>query len=469
MKVLITGAGGLVGRRLVDRLLERGHEIVVLSRDPDDVLLDLPVRCDVHGWDPSSGSIDTTCFAGVDGVVHLAGANVGDARWTPERKSLILDSRVASSRLLVNTINDLPADDSPSVFVAASAIGFYGDRGDEPLDEEAAPGQGFLPEVCLEWESESAGADAIGVRTVLLRTGIVLAREGGALAKMLLPFRLLAGGRLGSGRQWMSWIHIDDLVSLYVYALEEEKLEGPVNAVAPTPVTNRDFTKALAHALGRPALIPAPAFALRAALGERADLLLQSQRVHPVVARESGFEFDYQTLELALEDLCSDFTSEFRQEIWLDESPEDIFPFFSDPANLGALTPAFCHFRILSGAGVPLQEGALVDYRLRLHGIPLRWRARVDIWDPPRSFVDTQLRGPFKMWSHTHEFEAFDGGTIVRDRVRLKMPLGVLGDLLVGPLVRRDINTVLAYRRAAIFDQFLEPQTSSIWSAAEGS
>lgn len=463
MKVLVTGAGGLVGRRLVDRLLERGHEVVALSRNPEDTQLELPVRCEVHGWDPSGGQIDTASFHGVDGVVHLAGANVGDERWSPERKKRILDSRVASTRLLINTINDLPNDDSPGVFVGASAIGFYGDRAEQPLDENADHGKGFLAEVCLEWEAESALADSIGMRTVLMRTGIVLAREGGALEKMLLPFRLLAGGRLGSGRQWMSWIHIDDLVSLYVFALEEPVLEGPVNAVAPTPVTNREFTKTLASALGRPALIPAPAFALRAALGERADLLLHSQRVHPVAAREGGFNFDYQTLDLALEDLCSDFSKEYRQEIWLRRTPEEIFPFFSDPGNLAHLSPGFCHFRVVGSA--ELREGAEVSYRLRLHGLPLRWRARIEIWDPPRSFVDSQLRGPFKLWNHTHQFEAFDGGTIVRDRIRLVLPFGVLGEVIAAPFVDRDIATVLAYRRAAIFDQFLEAETRSIWSA----
>lgn len=465
MKVLVAGASGLVGKRLVDRLLACGHEVAALSRDPELTELELPVRCETYAWSPDIGNIDREAFEGVDAIVQLAGEGVGDGRWNAQRKAAILDSRVAATRLLINAVNDLPEAERPHSFVSASAIGYYGDRADEPLDESSAEGEGFLAEVCLEWEAEVAGAESVGMRAVSLRTGIVLAKDGGALPRLLTPFRLLAGGPVGSGKQWMSWIHLDDLVSLYIFALENEKLEGPINAVAPGPVTNREFTKVLAKVLRRPAILPLPAFVLKGLLGEMSALVLDSQRVHPAAALESGFQFDYATLDLALQDLCVDFSSEFRQEIWLDRTPEEVFPFFAEAGNLEQLTPEFLHFKVLGATDPSIREGTEIRYRLRLRGFPLRWRSRIDVWDPPRSFVDSQLKGPYKTWHHTHEFEAFDGGTIVRDRVRFEVPLGALGDAVAGWWVRRDVEIIFAYRRSAIFDQFVEDQPRSIWAS----
>ncbi len=465
MRVLVAGASGLVGKRLVDRLLEAGHEVVALSRAPEVTELELPVRCTTFRWDPEVGNLDDEALDGVDAIVQLAGESVGDGRWTPARKASILDSRVAATRLLINAVNDRPAEDRPGVFVSASAIGFYGDRADEPLDESAAEGEGFLADVCIEWESEVAGAEDAGMRAVCLRTGIVLSRAGGALPRLLLPFRLMVGGRVGSGKQWMSWIHLDDLVSLYIFALENDDVVGPINAVAPHPVTNRQFTRALGRALSRPALLPAPAWALRALLGEMSALVLDSQRVHPAAVLEAGFRFDYEALEHALEDLCADFAKEFRQEIWLERSPEEIFPFFADAWNLENITPGFLRFHVLSSTDNEIREGTELRYKLRLHGIPIRWRTRIDVWDPPRSFVDVQLRGPYKSWHHTHEFEPFDGGTIIRDRVRYEVPFGALGELVAGWLVDRDVGVIFAYRREAIFDQFVPPEPHSIWSS----
>ncbi|MFT4571896.1 MAG: hypothetical protein ACI8TX_002356 [Hyphomicrobiaceae bacterium] len=464
MKVLVAGASGLVGRRLVDRLLADNHEVVALSRDPDLAELELPVRCQTLGWSPGIGNLDVAALRGIDAIVQLAGEGVADSRWTPARKAAIRESRVATTRLLINAVNDCPIDGRPKVFLSASAIGYYGDCGDQPLDESGAEGEGFLADVCVDWEAEIAGAEDLGMRTACLRTGIVLAREGGALPRILPPFRLFAGGRIGSGKQWMSWIHVDDLVSMFMYALENDSVVGPVNAVAPNPVTNKQFTKILGQALGRPALLPAPAWAVRAVLGEMSTLVLDSQRVHPAAMLEVGFRFDYETLEHALQDLCTDFAIEFRQEIWLENSPEEVFPFFSDVYNLERLTPANFRFKVFGVSDAKLRDGTEVRYKFRLRGIPVRWRSRIDVWDPPRAFVDSQVSGPCKTWHHTHEFEPFDGGTIVRDRVRYEIPLGVIGEFLGGWLVRRDVEMMFAYRREAIFDHFIEPSSSSIWS-----
>ncbi len=288
------------------------------------------------------------------------------------------------------------------------------------------------------------------MRAVGMRTGVVLAREGGALARMLPVFRLGLGGRLGSGRQWMSWIHREDLVSLFLFALDKPALVGPVNAVAPQPVPQRQFARALGAALRRPAWFPVPAALLRAVLGEMSSVLLDGQRVEPVEAAAAGFGWDYPTLEQALEELCADFSSEMRREFWLDRSPEEVFPFFADARNLELITPPFLHFRIDSIQGESVSEGTGIDYRLRLHGVPLRWRSRIEVWDPPRSFVDMQVRGPYRLWHHTHDFEELDGGTVIRDRVRYELPMGAIGAMVAGRLVSRDLDSIFAYRQMVL-------------------
>jgi ligand-binding SRPBCC domain-containing protein len=336
--------------------------------------------------------------------------------------------------------------------VSASGIGIYGERGDELLTEASDPGDGYLAEVCTAWEQEACRVEAAGLRWVGLRTGLVLAREGGVLPLMLPAFRLGAGGRLGNGRQWMSWIHVDDLVSLYVAALENRAFEGPINAVAPHPVTNGDFSLALAAALGRRATLPVPASLLGLVLGERSGLVLTGQRVACTAADELGFEFRHPQVGPALTDLCADLSKVLEQEIWFDLSPQDVFKFFSDARNLEMITPAFLRFRITKAPDDGLFEGALIDYRLRLHGFPVRWRTRIDVWDPPRAFVDRQIRGPYRSWHHTHEFEALDGGTLVRDVVRYELPFGALGDLVAGRMVERDVGLIFAYRRTRLLE-----------------
>jgi uncharacterized protein (TIGR01777 family) len=287
MKVTITGATGFLGKRLSASLEASGHTVCAVGRAS-------PVR-----WDPMSGEPPAASLDGMDAVVHLAGEPVAQ-RWSPEAKSRIRESRVIGTRHLIQGLST--AAPRPSVLVCASAIGFYGSRGDEVLTETSAAGSGFLPDVCAAWEREADLAAALGMRVVKLRIGIVLGREGGALAKMLPPFRACAGGRLGSGRQWMSWIHADDLTGLIRHALENT-VSGVVNGTAPEPVTNAVFTRHLASALRRPAVFPVPGFALRLLFGEMSEVLLASQRVLPTRALASGYKFRYDRLEAALKDL----------------------------------------------------------------------------------------------------------------------------------------------------------------------
>lgn len=295
---LLSGATGLVGQRLVASLLADGRVVRALTRDLKSASARLDPKALLVRWDGAHVPVDAV--NGADAVVHLAGEPVFGGLLTAGRKRLVHASRVESTRSLVKAIAALPDSSRPSVFVCASAVGYYGTRGDEELAEDAGIGEGFLAELCRDWEAAALEAEEHGVRTVTLRIGIVLAREGGALRNLLRPFRLGLGGRLGNGRQWFPWIHIDDLVALVRQALRDPGYRGPVNAVAPESVRNRDFTRVLGRQLGRPTLLPVPGFALRAALGELSNELLGSRRVVPRLARDRGFAFRYPSIEAAL-------------------------------------------------------------------------------------------------------------------------------------------------------------------------
>ena len=299
MKILVTGATGLIGRKLCKSLSGDEHTLVALSRSPETAR-GLAAN-EVHKWHPTSGPPPAQALSGIDAVVHLVGEPIVDSRWTDAQKTLIRDSRVLSTRNLVAGLRS--ADSKPSALISGSAVGFYGNRGDEPLEENAAAGRGFLSETCRDWENEAAAASDFGIRVVQVRTGVVLSAEGGALKKMLPPFKLGVGGRLGSGRQWFPWIHIDDIVGIFRHAILTSSMKGPANGVAPEAVTNAEFTKQLGRALHRPAFLPVPELALRALMGEMADVLFDSQRVVPKAALEAGYEFQYPVLGRALEDL----------------------------------------------------------------------------------------------------------------------------------------------------------------------
>lgn len=299
MRALVTGATGFIGQRLL-RSLERP---VVLTRKPDvaqKAFGNVQAIC----WEPESGPPAIQAFEGVDTVFHLAGEPVAEGRWTKEKKDRIRDSRVLGTHNLVTALESLK--NRPRVLIAASAVGYYGARGDEILDETSKPGEDYLAEVCQAWEEESLSAVPLGVRVITARIGIVLGKSGGALKKMLVPFKLGLGGRLGTGRHWMSWVHVEDLVGLLLHACARDEISGAMNAVSPAPVTNNEFTRTLATVLHRPAIFPAPEFALRLALGEVTAVLLSSQRVMPRVAEQTGYQFRYPTLEGAIRAALSD-------------------------------------------------------------------------------------------------------------------------------------------------------------------
>ena len=295
MKVLITGASGLIGTELQKSFEEQGYEMLLASRsEPKD---DGHIR-----WNMDTGFADEDLarLEGLDAVVHLAGENVSGLRWTDEKKKAIRDSRVFGTRTMIEAFARL--EKKPKVFISGSAIGFYGDRDDDEMTETSAAGDTFLAKVCKEWEAESRRAEDMGIRTVLLRTGIALSKDGGALATMLTPFKLGVGGVVGSGKQWMSWVSLDDVIAVINFALENESLRGAVNVTSPNPVTNEEFTKTLGSVLYRPTFLPLPEFAVNFVFGEMGDaLLLDSTRVIPKRLVDAGFEFKFTELKAAIE------------------------------------------------------------------------------------------------------------------------------------------------------------------------
>jgi hypothetical protein len=298
MNALVTGATGFIGRHLLKRL----ERPTVLSRNAaraERELAEFSVRA--FDWDPLAAPPPVEAFAGIDTVIHLAGEPVADRRWNAAKKQSIRDSRVLGTRHLVDAIERLDA--RPRVLVSCSAVGYYGDRGDEPLDESSLPADDFLAQVCIDWEREAARASSLGLRVAHVRVGVVLGNEGGALPKMLTPFKLGVGGRLGSGRQWMPWIHVDDVGGVMLHAATNDVVQGPINATAPGAATNAEFTKALGKALGRPTIFPMPAVVFKLLVGEFAQIVLSSQKIAPRVAEQTGYRFAHREIGPALADL----------------------------------------------------------------------------------------------------------------------------------------------------------------------
>lgn len=292
MKVLVTGASGLVGSKLVPKLTSDGHEVSRLTRSDPKGAHDIT-------WNPAARELPKAPLEGLDAVIHLAGENIAGGRWTPKMKERLRSSRIDATRFLCETLSQLQRP--PKSLICASAIGYYGNRGSEILTESAGPGAGFLADLCRDWEAACEPARQSGLRVANLRIGMILSTEGGGLAKMLTPFKLGVGGVIGSGRQYWSWISLDDVVGIIAHTLNNSPLTGPFNTTAPTPVTNAEFTRTLAAVLHRPAVFPMPAFVARMALGEMADeLLLASARVMPYRLSEAGYQFQHPTLETAL-------------------------------------------------------------------------------------------------------------------------------------------------------------------------
>lgn len=301
MRIIITGGTGLIGRPLSAALVTEGHDVTVLTRNPDKVK-DMPGGVKLVAWDAQSAQGWGHMADGADAVINLAGEGIGDGRWNSERKQKIRQSRTLAGKAVMEAIS--AAVVKPKVLVQSSAVGYYGtNTGDKPVSESASPGNDFLSKVTFDWEASTAAATRMGVRRPVLRTGVVLANEGGAFPKLVLPFKLFAGGPLGSGKQWLPWIHMDDEVRAILFVLANEQADGPFNLAAPNPVTNSEMAKKIGEVMGRPSFMPAPGFAINTALGEMSVLVLKGQRAVPTKLQALGFQFKYETIEPALHNL----------------------------------------------------------------------------------------------------------------------------------------------------------------------
>lgn len=459
MRVFVTGATGFIGRALIPRLRRDGHAVVAWARSEARARSLLGADVEIV---PTGGGVEALVRAleRCDGVVNLAGEPLMGGRWTAARRTLLEDSRIKVTDDLVRAI--ALARTRPRVFISGSAVGYYGDRADEPLTETSSGGDGVLARLCQKWESAAQPAETLGLRVVRLRTGVVLGRAGGALAQMLPPFELGLGGPVGSGKQYLPWIHLHDLVKIIAVALVDDRYRGPVNGVAPEQATSRSFSRALDRVLHRPAMLPLPALALKAIFGEAATVLLASQRVEPRAIEQRQFTFDFPTLDAALEDIvggasvtisragsrpegAGEARYELRTTTVVDAPIEETFAFFSQAANLGLITPPAMRFSI-QGSIPPMAEGAMIDYRVRVGPLPVRWRTRITAWEPGRRFVDLQEAGPYRFWWHEHSFLADGTRTVMEDRVYYAPPLGILGRLAHRLFIGPTLTKVFQYR-----------------------
>lgn len=455
MRILITGATGLIGNQLGIELARLGHELTAVTRSGRSIDLAFPARC--VAWDYKTtlpAKLLDPDAHGFDAVIHLAGEPVAQ-RWTKKAKQRIYDSRVLSTKLLITSVGQLSKQ--PSVWVNASAIGIYGESpanisSTNYFSEDSPAGKGFLADVCKDWE-QATDALSPSTRKVFARFGVVLSIEGGALPEMMNPFYYGLGGPIGSGQHMMSWIHVSDAARAIIHCLNSDGVKGAVNIVAPTPISNADFSRKLGSAMKMPAVLPAPKMALRLAFGDMSSILTASSAIVPQKLVTSGFKFNFPELEQALGDLIDPKLPRgarvFMARQWLPGSPESNFPFFSAAENLEKITPPWLNFRITKKSSDEMKSGLLIDYKLKIKGLPVSWRTRIEDWDPPRKFVDTQLRGPYKIWHHTHSFEPLAGGTLMTDRVIYKMYVWPFGDVAL-PMVKNDVRTIFGYRRTKL-------------------
>jgi len=447
-RVGVTGASGFIGRALVEALATRGDAVRAIVRDPKTTAF--PHGVEVRQLDlmrePDAAAV--TAFDGLDAVVHLAGESVA-GRWTAEKKKKIHESRQLSTRHLVAAMR--ACSQPPRTLVSASASGYYGSRGDEPLVEESPPGGNFLARVCVDWEFEARKAGEFGVRVVCMRQGIVIGRDGGALAAMLPPFKLGLGGPLGSGTQWWPWIHIEDDIALYLFAIDRDDLAGAVNAVSPDVSNNARFSHALGRALRRPSFATAPGPALKVALGEFADTLLTSQLMLPAKAEDLGFAWQHERLDQTLLDLLDPgskrepATQHFEASEKITGNAMEAFNFFADVSNLRALDPPDLQFHFKTPLPVEMRRGTVIEYSFKLHGVTAHWKTCITKWQPPHRFTDVQLKGPYLMWRHDHDFEPRADGIVVRDSIEYVLPLAPLSNLAL-PMVRSDMRRIFDYR-----------------------
>jgi uncharacterized protein len=446
MKILMTGGTGLIGQEVGKKLVALGHEVTVVTRDKKTARQNLSFKATLLECDLNTKALSSADFNGIDVIVNLLGETV-DGRWTAQKKKLIYESRINSAQ---NLLKNCP--ETVKTVVTASAQGIYGDRKNEEVNESSFIGSGFLADVCKDWEREFS--QNVKSRLVILRIGLVLSRKGGALKKLVNLFLNNLGANLANGEQWMSWISLEDLSDLFVKACTDNQMQGIYNAVNDSPVTNAEFTKTLCEELNVMQLPSVPSFVLKGVLGEMSELVLSSAKIKPArLIQELKYSFKHTSLEEFFKEelkVHQGGHSLFYAEQFIESSPEKVFKFFGDAYNLDKITPKILNFKIKNVSTAQVEKDTLIDYELKIRGLPVFWRTKIAVWDFPHQFIDTQLKGPYKFWHHTHTFKEVSGGVLMIDEVKYKLPIGLLGRLVAGAFVDSDVSDIFKYRREVI-------------------
>jgi uncharacterized protein (TIGR01777 family) len=446
MRILITGASGLVGKDLIEYLfLNTNHQVNVLTRDKNKFISNVKLPINVYEWNPEVGLIDAKALEDVDHVINLAGSNIIDSKWNKAGKEKILQSRIKSTELLLKEIEKMKVP--PKKLINASAIGFYGNTQEGFITENSPKGSGFLSNVCEEWENATNSSS--DTRVYILRIGIVLSPKGGLIKKILPLFSKGLGGNIGAGEQYLSWIHLDDLIGNIMFILESNAETKVYNATSPRPVSNYIFTIILAKIMKRPGIFHVPSFIIKKLLGEKSEMILEGQKVIPRAFMDEGYQYKFRTLKSALRDILKYKLvgeSVLENLIWIEKPIDKTFDFFSSEKNLEILTPKYLNFRVIGKSTDVIEEGTLINYKLNLHGIPIKWKSLISKFKNQTHFIDEQLNGPYKKWVHLHEFKTINGGTLIHDKVIYKIPFGKIGKLIAGSFIRRDLNNIFKYR-----------------------
>jgi uncharacterized protein len=448
MNILMTGGTGLIGKKLGLELCRRGYTLIGITRNKKQAELLAPypatwLECDIGQSAPNLNGLQ------IDGVVHLAGENVGEKNWSQEQKQKILKSRTQGTKNLQAALKG----HRHQFFIGASAIGLYQpNKEDEWLTEYSPSAQNFLADVTKAWEHESSQIPQ-EVRSVLFRIGVVLSTQGGALPKMLFPAQIFASSPLGSGKQWLSWIHLNDVVKAFIEAIEKSQFKGIYNLVAPEPARQKQLALEIAKSINGFSGPPVPGFLLKTILGEQASLALQSMRVSSQKLSDQGFVFEFKSIDTALSNILKDWRDGVAVKTYQQFFPQSrtkVFPFFAAAENLEKITPETLNFHIVKMSTPQIEKGTLLDYKLKIHGIPVSWRTRIETWRVNEEFTDTQLKGPYSLWHHTHSFEDLAGGTLMTDVIRYKLPLGLVGRLFAQAWVDNDVENIFSFRRKVV-------------------
>ena len=451
-KILLVGGSGFIGHHLGIHLSQAHFKLNLLTRTlKPSGMLSFPAK--QFQWDIAKG-VPNNALEGVSHIINLAGESIGEGRWTKEKKEKIVASRVQITREIVKAANK---GGKIRTLVQASAIGFYGNTGDQKVMETHSVGAGFLAETTKKWEEELAQLQE-KIRPVIVRLGVVLGHAGGALSDMLMPYQMGIGATIGPGDQFLSWIHVADVCQFIERVLGNESDRGIYNLTAPKPVTYRELHGKLQRYYSALSWAQIPPMVLKMVLGQRSELLLTGQQVMPQKLVESGYRHRFPEIDSCLENLLGkmhDGCQIFEQTQWVPASLSSVWDFFSHEENLKKVTPPELDLEVTICPETRLNSHRLIDFRIRFYGFPIKWRSKIIEFVPPTSFRDVQLTGPYKIWDHHHEFKELDGGTLIVDYVRFKPPFGIIGKFLT-PIISMQVGKIFQFRRKALSEFFRE-------------